>query len=156
MSQAKWWVRWPGRLKWELQQLKKAGIVYDHDREALRAGVVRLYLTLTINGKPRRLSVTFPDSYPYFRFEIAAPDENLPYHQHPQSKYLCLLGRSTHYWNTDDTVARLLQEQLPKVFSTAESADREEVAGVEHHQAEPFSDYYTYAPSMLTVQSGNR
>lgn len=99
------------------------------------------------------LEVVFPDLYPYFRFEVYAPTLSLPYHQNPFDLNLCLIGRSTFYWNPEDTVAGLLTDQLPKLLWTARSNDPSEVEGIEQEQAEPFSNYYTCGPNMIMVRS---
>ena len=38
------------------------------------------------------LEVTFPDLYPYFRFEIVAPTLSLDHHQNPFGKNLSVAG----------------------------------------------------------------
>jgi len=124
---------------------------YEIDEEAERRGVLRLRLLVDAAGERVRLLVTFPDLYPYFRFEVEAPDLSLPYHQHPFGKNLCLIGRGTHDWSTTDTVADVLGEKLGDVLRTGRSADREAARGVEQRQAEPFGEYYPYAESMIVL-----
>src|SRR6185437_13038694 len=112
-GQPRWWQRHPARLDYELQALREAGFSITRDEESIADGVMRLTLLSQITGVPERLVVTFPDLYPYFRFEIEAPDiPVLTHHQHPFTKNLCLLGRSTLHWNTTDTVASIIQEQM--------------------------------------------
>lgn len=149
----KWWKRWPSRLKFEFRELKRAGFAVHHDRETLKIGVVCLHVNGRIGDQVVHLRVVFPDLYPYFRFEIEAAEVTLPLHQHPQSKYLCLLGRSTHNWDANDTVAWALREQVPKVFEAALAPEPSAVAQLEEHQAEPFSDYYQYSNSMIMIDS---
>jgi hypothetical protein len=153
MNARYWWECRRDRLEHEIEELRAAGIPFTIDSELQRAGLLQIRLESVANGNPLLLIVTYPDLYPYFRFEIAAPNEDLPYHQHPLSKYLCLLGRPTHYWSPHDTVAKFVQEQVPNVLETARSENREGVVGREQQQAEPFGDYYPYAPSMVMVQS---
>ena len=91
-----WWVHQPGRYEYELAQLDAAGIDYSIDEVARAEGILRLDLNIpSEEGQPLKLQATFPDLYPYFRFEIRAPEIDLPHHQNPFSKNLCLLGRST-------------------------------------------------------------
>jgi len=139
MSHKKWWEIY-SKLEDELQELEKAGIKYSLDKEALAIGVVRLELPETVAGE---MYVIFPDLYPYFRFEIYAPELDLKYHQNPFDKNLCIIGRSTYNWIPSDTVASFIIQRLPDVINTAESNDREEVATKEERQAEPLSDYYS-------------
>jgi hypothetical protein len=138
MSVRPWWEIFPGRREHELKALAEAGYQCIIDNEAERQGFLHLHIT-----EPK-LVVLFPDLYPYFRFEIRAPGLNLPHHQNPFTKNLCLIGRSTHFWNTTDTVAAFLKEQLPKTINAGQSSSLPEVKDVEQHQAEPVSDFYTY------------
>ncbi len=99
------------------------------------------------------LRVVFPDLYPYFRFEIYAPNLNLPHHQNLFSKNLCLIGRSTEFWDTKDFLANFITERLPLVLKSGQSDDPEEVADIEEHQAEPFSDYWPCHPATSVIVS---
>src|SRR5258706_6146688 len=149
----RWWKRWPGRYKYELRELKRAGFRIRHDRQAYRSGVARIEVRGLIAAAERTVNLTFPDLYPYFRCEVEAPAEALPYHQHPGSKNLCVLGRSTYNWHPTCTAAWLLREQVPKVFEAALAEDRTGLGALEEAQGEPFGDYYRYAPSMIMIDS---
>lgn len=153
MTLQPWWERCPERLEYEISALDAAGILWQRDEQAAARGVMQFQLTVTHEGRDLPLVVRFPDLYPYFRFEVYAPTLELPYHQNPFENNLCLIGRRTHYWDTTDTVAGLLQVQLSRVIESAQSSDAAAIAGVEQEQAEPFSNYYNYAPSMIIVQS---
>lgn len=146
-----WWELNPGRLEHELDALARSGIACERDDAALARGIVRLNLQVDVEGEQFPLVVTFPDHYPYFRFEVDAPTLDLGHHQNPFGKNLCLLGRETHYWDTTDTVAGLLQEQLPTLLKTGRSAVKEVAVGLEHQQAEPIGVFYPYPPSMVVM-----
>ena len=150
-----WWARQPERYEYELAQLDAAGINYSIDDVARTDGILRLDLSIpSEEGEPLRLQATFPDLYPYFRFEIRAPELDLPHHQNPFSKNLCLLGRSTRHWNTSDTLAKFIRERVPLVLTAGKSSGTAAVAALEEHQGEPFSDYYPYPDgSMIVVDS---
>lgn len=135
-----WWETYPGRFEEELSNLKKEGIEYCIDDEAYAKGVLCLDITMKDAGK---LRVVFPDLYPYFRFEIYAPELNLPHHQNPFQKNLCMIGRRTENWHVNDFLATFLLKRLPQVLKAGQSDSREEVAGLELQQAEPISDYFT-------------
>jgi hypothetical protein len=128
-----------------------AGIAFKRDDEAFNAGVLRLELSMEAEGERFPLIVTFPDLYPYFRFQVDAPTLELHHHQNPFFKNLCLLGRGTHHWRTTDTVASLLRAQLWRVLMTGRELAKEVVEGIEHQQAEPYSDYYVYPSSMVVL-----
>jgi len=78
----------------------------------------------------------------------------LQHHQNPFSKNLCLIGRSTENWHTKYTLASFLTEQLPQVIKAGQCDDPQEVTEIEEHQAEPFSDYYTYQPGSAVIVDG--
>lgn len=139
MIRKPWWEVYPSRLEREFDALKEVGIEYTTDEDAFAKGILCLYVEMEKAGT---LRVVFPDLYPYFRFEIYAPELQLSHHQNPFSKSLCLIGRSTINWRADDTLASFLIDRLPQVIHTGTSDNATEVAGIEEHQAEPFSDYY--------------
>lgn len=148
-----WWVRNPERLEYELQALEDSGVRFERDEGAYAHGIMRLRVFPTIVGREVELLVTFPDLYPYFRFTVeTVGDERLPHHQSPVGPgRLCFLGRATQNWRLSDTLADMLTTQIPRVFEAGSSDSREEVAEVEEHQAEPFSEWYPYAPAMLHI-----
>lgn len=149
-----WWERWPGLLERELRELDRAGITYEIDDGALARGFIRLRLKTTVGGERLSLIATYPDLFPYVRFEVRAPDLDLPRHQNPFTKGLCLIGRASENWEVNDTLADFITERLPLVIDTARSEDADEVAAREEHQGEPFSDYYTYdADSICIIDS---
>src|SRR5215213_8372033 len=81
-----WWERWPGLLERELRTLAEAGIIYEVDEEARARGFIRLRLTVVVGGEELSLVATYPDLFPYVRFDVRAPDLDLPRHQHPFTK----------------------------------------------------------------------
>jgi len=48
----------------------------------------------------------------------------------------------------------MLTERLPTALDTGRASDKEAARGLEQPQAEPFSDYYAYAPSIVVVPGG--
>jgi len=145
-----WWDEFPERLEFELEQLDTSGIKYIIDESEKKAGKIVLNLEYEIENEPIKLVARFPDVYPYFRFELFAPNLNLEKHQHPYGKNLCLIGRSSGNWNSsEDTLARFITEQLPKVIKSA----RGEGGVAEEQQGEPISDYYPYYGSMIMIDS---
>lgn len=155
MTTTPWWDRFPGRLDAELEALREAGIDCEIDEDTRKWGVMRLNLSnVKVADEVFDLIVTFPDLYPFFRFEVEAPTLDLRIHQNPFEKILCLIDRPTEAWRPTDTVATLLLQQLPKLLETARQTDRKKVVGIEAQQAEPYSAYYRYFPgSTVLVQS---
>lgn len=150
-----WWERWPGLLEYELDQLRAANIPFELVEEARAKGLIVIRLSPTVEGNCLELIARFPDMYPYFRFELSAPDLNLEHHQHPFTKNLCLIGRATKNWDVEeDTLANFINDRLRIVLKMGESNTLTEVKGIEEHQGEPYSDYYNYLKdSIIFVDS---
>jgi hypothetical protein len=119
-----WWKRWPDRLTFELDQLKSAGIEHTILEQDDQSGILRLALTCAVRGELIALEVVFPCFYPFTRCEVLARQLDLRWHRNPFAGNLCLLGRSTSNWDTTMTVAKLLEEQLPKLLEVARSEDQ--------------------------------
>ena len=152
-----WWERWPGRLEHELRGLEQAGIRYERDAKAFEDGVVRIRLWSNHGGREVELVATFPDLYPWFRFEVAAPQLSLVRHQHPFGKNLCLIGRASANWHTTDTLVDFVTNRLSNVIAAADASETDREAELEEHQGEPFSDFYQYSPgNMILVDSAWR
>lgn len=149
-----WYERFPERLDYELKALDEANISWTLNQAAKDIGRIEILISYLIDDEKHELIAFFPDLYPYFRIELTAPSLQLPNHQNPFGKNLCLLGRRTHFWDTDRTLASLVIEQLPKVLEAASSPVDEIKPGLEQQQGEPFSNYYQCHPgSMVIIQS---
>ncbi len=151
MDYLPWWERYPGRLEHERSALQSLGIAV-HENPAARAdGVIKWTVeapdAYTGQG-PVRLVVTFPEFYPFLRPDVTAPDLDMSHHQHPFGKNLCLIGRASAAWDTENDLAWLIREQLRKALELGNSQER---GGDEEDQGEPFSDYYNYAPNAMVL-----
>ena len=141
MTVARWWERWPERLDWEQDELRRAGIphrVHEPDER----GVVRIDLDVEIDGEVYALTARFPDLYPWFRPMVSAPP-GFRFHQHPFGHELCLLARDPALWETDMSLAWLIATQLPKIVR-ANASDDEAAAAIEEHVPEPVVEAYSY------------
>lgn len=148
-----WWIRWPGRLEFELEQLEAAGYrVVSKDRSTGLV-VLRLRAPEEKTGVGElELTVTFPDVYPSTAPEVIADDLGMVHHQHPFGGTLCLIGRSSTYWHSQCHLAELLNQQLRKAIVAGRSP---EAGDAELDQAEPFASYYTYTPGMEFLLDGD-
>ena len=150
-----WWETHEGRLAREEEALRADGIDVERDNEAFARGVLRLMLRLP-EGRwmTTELVGVYPDSFPYTRPEIFAPALDLPHHQNPHMKNLCLLPRSSEYWSPTWTTARLLREQLPRLSEALRATDLAELRAVEIEQGEPLTYYFSYEEdSALIIDS---
>lgn len=154
-----WWEdpAFPGLLDFELDQLEQAGYAPRLDEEARDPhGLIRVALTVPVDGldEPLELVATYPDSYPFFRPEVQAPDLDLDRHQHPFAHTLCLLARGSEFWDVEMSVADLIREQLPKLLEAVEAAGTPEAYGLEEAAGEPFAEYYDYWPQAAVLVDG--
>jgi hypothetical protein len=136
-----WWITSPRRLELELRDLSDAGITWTISRQDAETGELALDLKADVRGKTERFVAVFPPFYPYVRFEVYAPDWQLPRHQNPYSKNLCLIGRASINWEVDDTVAAFIIERVPLLLDVVEEEDEELLVGREEPQGEPLTSY---------------
>lgn len=147
-----WWETHEGRLAREEEALRADGIEVERDAEAFARGVLRLRLRLP-EGRwmTTELVALYPDTFPYTRPEVFAPALDLPHHQNPHVKNLCLLPRSSEYWPPTWTTARLLREQLPRLSQALQAKDIAELKTVEIEQGEPLTYYFSYEEDSAVV-----
>lgn len=149
-----WWERYPGRLEHELSALQSLGIAVHEDPEMRADGVIKWTVDAPAAYTGQgivRLVVTFPEFYPFLRPDVTAPALDMSHHQHPFGKNLCLIGRASAAWDTENDLAWLIRKQLRKALELGNSQQR---GGDEEDQGEPFSDYYSYTPNgMVLVDS---
>jgi hypothetical protein len=151
----RWWEAFRERYDAERRRLTEAGIDFREDSDALARGVLRLHLTVKHNDEPLQLWATFPDLYPFFRFEIQIHKWNLDRHQNPFTKHICLFQSSTWNWRpSSDFLADFLMERVPKVHKAARSNDVPSESE-EEPEAEPASLYFSpYSIGGVLVDEG--
>lgn len=134
--QPNWEHRYPGRLRYELEALKRAGVTPDIDPDALARGRLVLSFDWPLDAKTTlRLKAIYPDSFPHLRPQVflqGGLDNPPARHRSPVEGNLCLLGRDTRQWVPSWTLQKLLSEQL---------ADAINGTGDEDPQGEP-ADYW--------------
>lgn len=137
----RWYERYPERLRFELAEFERRGLDFALDDERLaRTGLVVLEGTLEHEGETLALQVAYPDSFPFLRPEVYAPELRLERHQSPHERNLCLLERSTRAWSPGDTGAWLVAERVPHLLALL-SAGGEQLRTGEAPQGEPASTY---------------
>lgn len=157
-----WFEERPHLLETELKALEEAGVeveVRQPDREEGRIVLDLAYPVDRLDLDPPpvdeaylRLTARYPDSFPYFRPEVETDHVDLPRHHGPDGGNLCLLGRATINWDSNDSLAQLLEDQLASVLREGRVTEPGVLAEREGEQAEPFTDYYSYvAGSSLLI-----
>lgn len=160
MQSIPWFESQPEWYKEELDSLTHYGIVHELDEKLKSQGILSLYLTIQPDNpyfsdlgieEELKLIAQYPDTFPFFRPEITAPNLNLVRHQNPVQKNLCLLPRDTLAWNPSQSIGSYLSEQLPKVFLKGNETDLDKIKTDPLEQAEPISEFYVTkgAPPIL-------
>jgi molybdopterin/thiamine biosynthesis adenylyltransferase len=130
-------------------------VPYEIDEEERALGRLVLRAHPKVDGEIIDLIVTFPDLYPETRLEIVAPNLDLPHHQNPIEKNLCLIGQATKNWLPSDTLASFIRDRLPMVLETARAEKADDVESLEEDQAEPLSVYYPINEDACIFIDGN-
>lgn len=151
MTVEPWWKRWPARLDWEIEQLSAAGMRFQvHDPGS--DGIVQIDVVHTIDDVEYPLEASFPHLYPYFR-PVVRTDVRFDFHQEPFGGGLCLAARDPEHWNTEESLAHFIAEQLPLIVA-ANAPDEQRRVEVEEAVPEPVSENYRYAePDFLLIDS---
>jgi hypothetical protein len=117
-----------------------------------RGGLV-IQIELLHEEVPFNLVAIYPNTFPYFPPHVFLREQQLHRHQHPVGRNLCLLAREGEDWRpSQDTLADLLREQLPKILAVnAADLSSSFVAEIEDHVSEPLSSFLTYPPDCAIV-----
>jgi hypothetical protein len=147
-----WFERLPERLDFEFEALRDAGYTFEKRDAEYGRGILVLDLVVpTEDHGDVRLIADFPDVYPYLRPEVYAPALDLPRHQNPFGKNLCLLGRRSDAWQPEMTLANLIHDQLSRVFAANKADTAAAAENLEEHQGEPITAFYQYAQNAAVV-----
>ncbi len=145
----RWYEAYPERLTFELEEFERRGMRFELDDAHLaRTGLVLLSGRLEVEAEEMELRVLYPDSFPFMRPEVFAPDLCLERHQNPYEGNLCLLERSTRAWNVTDTGAWLVAERVPYLLALLR-AGGESLRDGEVPQGEPASAYFAGEPGAV-------
>lgn len=135
-----WFESYPELFAEERRGLEALG--FELDAAEFDAGRVLFRGSIQRNGHLFRLVVVYPDSFPYLRPEVFAPDLKLRRHQNPFRGNLCLLDRSSRAWEVDLSGAWLISERVPYLLDLLDRGDVEEMRRAEAPQGEPASRYF--------------
>lgn len=141
----KWWDRWPGRLEAEEESFNRSGLDFARDEAAFAEGRFVLHGTIEVDDERVDLDVQYPDRYPWTRFTVAAPNLELPRHQHPLAKNLCVFPRNSVHWDRRYLAGDIVAERVPELIRLVR-AGGSVLHEAEDPQGEPYSTYFTYWP----------
>lgn len=135
-----WYQDYPDLFRDEREGLEALG--FELDAAEHEAGRVVFHGSVERKGSEVKLVIHYPDSFPYLRPEVFAPDLRLPRHQNPLRGNLCLLDRSTREWDVDGSGAWLIAKRVPALLDLVEGGDQEAMRRAEAPQGEPASRYF--------------
>jgi molybdopterin/thiamine biosynthesis adenylyltransferase len=140
-----WVDRYPERLAFERNALERLGVTVDSDQLRVQRRLVGRGRGVVRGHEAIEVTIVYPDSFPYLRPEVLAPDLRLGRHQNPYEGNLCLLDRSTREWEVTDTGAWLLSERLPLLLDLLARGGQVLRQG-EAPQGEPWTSYLLTEP----------
>lgn len=158
------------RFKREKSELNALDVSFKIDEEAMKQKLLRiqlqiagdnLHFDLPDKNNTVELIAVYPDTYPFFRPNVYAYGINLPRHQNPLDKGLCLLGRPTDLWDPQMTLATFLQQQFKQLLVQGQKTDEAELRKDATEQAEPESEYFNkhanviIDPSIINSDASN-
>jgi len=125
-----WARRWPERLGWEIARLQERGRIIEVSKAAWAQGVLMLSYLWTHKGKEYPLWVQYPPGFPWTRPDVSLQGDRtlLPRrHCDPLTGRLCYLGHHRYAWGPQESIAAIIDEQLPKIIDTAHPVDEEAI-----------------------------
>lgn len=143
----RWYERYPSRLDEELSALTSAGYEYQIDADERAQGRIVLRVQYPLGKDAHELTVYFPDSYPYFPFDIVSATFPGGRHKDPYSGLLCLLKDPTQNWRTDDTLASILKTQIAAIVEAHERPETAE--DLEAHEGAQITGQFGYLPGTI-------
>jgi len=146
-----WFIRESKRFQYELKALADAGFSAAVDESAKKSGKIVITVKYELDGKMHDLKARFPESYPYFPFEITSNTFPGGRHKNQYNGSLCILKDPHTTWRASkDTLAGILTTQIPKI--TQAQQEPEKAHEIEAHEAVQTSGQLEYAaPSFLFV-----
>lgn len=140
-----WWETWAGRREAELAAFSKHDLAFTVDAEREGAGQFVLRGVLPVDNETIDLVVVYPDTYPYLRFTVFAPNLTLKRHQNPFAKNLCVFPRASEHWDRRFLAADIIVDRVPDLVRVVR-AGGQELRDAEEPQGEPRTEYYEYSP----------
>jgi ubiquitin-protein ligase len=137
-----WFDAYNDRYERELESLNSRGLEFSVNESAKEQGMLQLAVRYPFDDRFIDLTVDYPDLFPYAPPEVNAPAETFSRHQHPQGGNLCLIGRDSSQWNSEDTIGELLEQRLEPILDYERTHDPDVIKDREEPQGEPISEYF--------------
>jgi hypothetical protein len=137
-----WFDAYNDRYERELESLHSRRLEFSINEAAKERGVLQLAVKYPFDERFIDLTVDYPDLFPYAPPGVNAPAESFSRHQHPQGGNLCLIGRDTSQWNSEDTIGDLLEQRLEPILDYERTHDPDVIKDQEEPQGEPISEYF--------------
>jgi len=150
-----WWIRYHEYFQREKEALDRLGYNWKIDETAFGEGRLIINVVYPYEDGVINLEASYPDSFPYFMPTVSSTNILLEYHQNPIGNTFCLLAESGAKWNPAfDTLATLIQDQLPEVLRAKEARGDVNCAVNEEKAAEPISAFLNYLKPGVIIHPG--
>lgn len=137
------WMNWfPERYQEEIDAYAHRSMAVIIDEESRARGTLCLNVTLEEVGELYKIRIVYPSLFPFFAPKAFLLERKLSRHYHPESCNLCLLGRGTHQWSSDDKFADVVAERFPTILKINQTSDESFIKAAEEPQGEPYSEYF--------------
>jgi molybdopterin/thiamine biosynthesis adenylyltransferase len=142
--------RFPLRLQKETKALEDCDFEYSINEAEREAGRIVITVKYPLSGSIHDLIAVFPDTYPYFPFEISSPTLHGGRHKNPYNDTLCLLQDPHKNWNSFDTLAGIINTQVSKIIEA--NLHPEKAVCLEAHEATQITGqlHYPTGPMLFT------
>lgn len=150
-----WWRRWPGIYQAEKADFERVGA--DVTEKRASNGQLTLDVRWPLqNGETVDLVVDYSPHHPHCRPRVSSDQFRTAFARHvdPFSGGLCLITQDGDQWNSHQTVAGLIDEQLQKIIDA--NAVRSEgtpakAADLEEHAPDPLTAYYDHTCEVMSA-----
>jgi len=144
-----WFELYPERLEAELTALSASGYKYTIDAEKKSQGILEIAVEYPWDSDTHQLQIIFPDEYPYLPVNIYGGTLPPGRHVCPNSGILCLMQNPSTEWSVQDTLAKMLDEQVKKIIHAHQRPEEADEA----NDGAQRSGHYPYAPESVLLTS---
>lgn len=150
-----WWRRWPGIYQSEQDAFSQFGAKVTEVRAKNGQLVLAVQWPLA-EDKHLDLVVEYSPHHPHCRPRVSSEQLRTDFIRHvdPFTGSLCLITQDGDQWDSNQSVAALINEQLQKIYVANQLHSGGDVASaskVEEHAPDPLSAYYDHTCEPMSV-----
>lgn len=147
-----WWERWPALYDFEMEAFARHEVSVDV--LCKKHGVLIVSAKWPVGDDTVELRIGFSPTHPFARPSVSAPALDLPRHQDPFRKVLCLITQDSGQWHANVSVADHIAEQLPRIFAAIkerEAGHWEAAALLEEPAPDPLEVYFNHLTEPFSI-----